>query len=498
MTNAIPVLSHRLANFYRDRFKGPLARTSIWLTVGLAVAALTLSVALAFVLVRVSPIYAFLPVLALPVGLLLVSRPDIGLLIIIFLIPFEDFNALPGISASSLSVLKLASLAVFGGAIIHFFIFRKLDRLVSAPQNWLILFFLGAVVVSNFVAIDPATTLDKTFKLARVLALYFVAINVIRTRTDMSRVVWVMIVAGLICTLYGIYNYHFNPDTLDINGRISGTMDHPNGYAAAMVARLPLALFLLPSERHPGRRALLAFAVITMLYGVLLSGSRGGMIALVLALVLFIIRQKHKLFYLLLLLTVVLTFLIIAPPHIKERLGLQPTEYNTTDYSQERRLTYQQFGLELFQQNPVAGIGLSGFSTAYARSEYRFMQTDEVKRVAHNMYLEIATGTGILGLIPFLALLAMALYSAFRAAQRAAGQDAFLASTANGVLAGLAGFLVASFFLSEQYEKTLWLLIALTVVVDQLTLQMSRSHVEAESPAHTRERRDLGALHHVP
>jgi O-antigen ligase len=445
---------------------------------------------LAYVQVRISPLFALLPVMALPMGLLLASRPDIGLLMVVFIIPFEDFHTAFGLS-SSFSLVKLLSLVVFGAAIVHFCVFRKLDRLVSAPQNWLILLFLAATVVSGLVAVDPTAALSKTFKLARVLSLYVMTIHIIRTPTDLRRVIWAVMISGLICALYGIYNYHFNSAELGPQGRISGMMGEPNGFAAEMVARLPLVLYLLMGERHIGRRVLLALTAAALLYGILLAGSRGGLLALVLAMGLFVIRREHKLVTLVLILALVPVVLNIMPFHIKERVGLVPTKYDITDTSAERRQTYLEFGLQLFRQHPVTGVGLHGFSEAYSRSQYRFLQTSQAKRVAHNMYLEIATGAGLLGLIPFLGLFFISLREVVKAAQEMA-HDWFLAGVANGIFAGFGGFLLASFFLTAQYEKTLWLLVALTVVMRQL------SHYHAERRAkrfHSRSSQSPGPLY---
>jgi len=468
MISIIAALSHF------PKFRRPALPNHIWTSSGLVVGVMILGLALAFVQVHISPLVAILLVLALPMGLLLVSRPDLGLLLVVFLIPFEDFNSLPGVPESSLSVIKLASLVVFGATAVHFLVFRKKDSLTSAPQNWLILLFMAAIVISNLGAIAPEVTLSKTFKMARAISLYAVVINIVRTRTDLRRVIWILIISGLICTLYGIYNYHFNPSALDSSARVSGAMSDPNEFAAAMVVRLPLVSYLLFSEKHLGRKVLLALMAVALLYGIVLSGSRGGLLALALVTGLFIIRQKHKLVILLLILVLVPVLLNVIPLHIKERIGLTPTKYGATDFSVERRQTYLEFGLQLLRQHPVTGVGLDGFSEAYARSQYRFMQVTQTKRVAHNMYLEIVTGTGLLGLIPFLSLCLVSLYDIVRVAKKTA-TDSFLRDVANGLFAGTGGFLLASFFLSEQYEKTLWLLIALIVVLRSLTFQQAVS-----------------------
>jgi probable O-glycosylation ligase (exosortase A-associated) len=461
MVNAIPGLSHRLARVYR-----PLTHSSVWLPVSLTLAVVGVGIMLAYVQVRISPLFALLPVLALPIGLLLASRPDIGLLLVVFIIPLEDFHLAFGLPPS-LSVVKLLSLVVFGAAIVHFCVFRKLDRLVSAPQNWLIGFFLAAVVLSYFVAIAPARTLEQTFKLLRVLTLYFMVSNVVRDESDLRRLLWVFLISGTICAAYGLYNYHFNPATL-VGERSTGTMANANAFAAAMTVRLPLALYMIKSERRKLLRVLLVGSFAIMAYGIALSGSRSGLLSFAVAMGLFILQQKHKIVTLLLVAGIALAMIFVMPHHLKQRVGLEQAEKTgDQDQSTERRMTYQIYGLQLIQKNPILGIGLDGFAEAYGRSSYRFLQTSKVKRVAHDMYMEIAVGTGLVGFIPFIMLLFYSLYSVWRIS-RLQGLHPYLSDVSAGIFAGLCGFLFYSIFGSQQYAKTLWLLIALIVVLQQL------------------------------
>jgi probable O-glycosylation ligase (exosortase A-associated) len=441
------------------------------LPVILVAAAFLVTAGLTYGMVNFSPALALLGLLAIPAGILLVTRPDLGLLLVVFAIPFENFNE---ISGKSLSVLKVLSFVVFGAAAIHFFVFRRKDKLVGAPQNWLIALFLMAIILSNFVAIDPAVTQDRTFKMLRALSLYLVAINVIRTQQALKNLTWVFLISGFLCALYGVYGYYFDPASLDIEGRVTGTMADPNEFAAAMVARLPLALYLLQVEKGQFKRLVLMGGIGVIAYGITLAGSRGGLLALGLALALFILLQQRKIVWLIPASFIVAIMLILMPVNMQQRVGLLPSEQDTgPDSSAERRLTYQIFGWELFHQYPILGVGLDGFSEAYAHSEYRFLVVSGEQRLAHNMYLEIGIGTGLIGLIPFALLLAWTLWMGWRLTGHKR-RDPFLANISGGLFAGLAGFLFACIFLSEQYEKPLWLLIAMIVIAQQVASASDR------------------------
>jgi O-antigen ligase len=132
-------------------------------------------------------------------------------------------------------------------------------------------------------------------------------------------------------------------------------------------------------------------------------------------------------------------------------------------------LTYQIYGLDLFRQYPLLGVGLDGFAEAYAQSDYRFLIHTRDLRVAHNSYLEIAAGTGLIGLIPFLAILGFAIVSAWKYSHlKYYAYSSFLASASAGLFAALGGYYLGMLFGSRQYEKTFWFLLALPIIVQVL------------------------------
>jgi probable O-glycosylation ligase (exosortase A-associated) len=448
--------------------RGSLEHLAKLLPIGLLLGGVLFSVGLSYVMVHVSPALALLGLLAIPAGILLVTRPYLGLLLIVLVIPLEDFNELSG----GVSLFKLLSAIVFGGTAVHFLVFRRKDRLASAPENWLIGLFLLAAILSNFTVIAPPVTLDRTLRLIYVLSLYLVAINVIRTEKDLRYLVWAFLASGLICVSYGFYGHFLGRAAADSGARLTGTMDDPNEFAGAVVARLPLALCLLRVEKHWLKRLLLLVGAGMMICGIIMTWSRGGLLALVWALALFVLRQKRKLAWLIIVGIIILAVLATMPSSLRARMDVMFSNEQGADTSLMRRMTYQIYGRKLFYQHPILGIGFSRFSEAYARSEYRFLQGPG-KQVAHNTYLEILVGTGLMGFVPFMSLLVTALSTTWKLA-RHEEKYPYRAHVSAGLFAGLGGYLLSSLFLSQQYEKTLWLLIAMVVMVRRLANSSDR------------------------
>jgi len=143
------------------------------------------------------------------------------------------------------------------------------------------------------------------------------------------------------------------------------------------------------------------------------------------------------------------------------------------DGSLLRRASYITVAIEAFKANPMLGCGFGSFPLIYERSiqSTAFALKDEQsnKRMAHNTFLEILVGTGIIGLTFFIFLLFMS-FSFFYVAQlRIKRRDrlggAYIRCLGYSFISLLASFL----FLSAPYHKYMWLFIGLSAVAYNLT-----------------------------
>jgi putative inorganic carbon (HCO3(-)) transporter len=444
-----------------------------FLPIVVAASLLVVGVAAAYLLVNVSPIISIAAIFALPALLLIFAKPNLGLMLVVFVLPLEEINVKGGFS-----YIKFISVIVFGCAILHYLIFRRREPLARTTQNMLIGLFILASLLSIFVALSPSRTLERIPKLFRVLALYYFAINLIRSEKDFRIALWLFVIGGFASTLYGFF------DPAQINGRFEGALGQPNGYALTMTPRIPIALALLSIEKNFLKKLFLIGMGVTIIYGIILSASRGGLLSLGLALILFAIMQKRRAVWLGLISLIIIVGILVMPPDVKVRVGLSETPASSNlENSTDRRLTYQIYGLELFREYPMLGIGLDGFAEAYAQSDYRFLIRTETLRVAHNTYLEIAAGTGLIGLIPFLGILGFAISLAWKYSRlKYHAHSSFLTSASAGLFAALGGYYWGMLFGSRQYEKTLWFLLALPVVLQILINAGIKYNKNSEQP----------------
>lgn len=214
------------------------------------------------------------------------------------------------------------------------------------------------------------------------------------------------------------------------DGRIAVLGGGPNVFARAMGLLVLIALYW--SRRHPPIMLPVACAGVIL---VILSGSRGGLVALVAALCVHALMGVGSLRRLVLpgaaavgLVAVLLTSTPIGEAALEsfhDRIELLLIQDR---YTAGRDELYRS-ALELANLHPVLGAGLAGF-TAHGYGSY-----------PHNLFLELLSEQGILGLLAWLG----AMGAAWRIGSR-------MLVGHHVALAGFALFLVSSQFSGDFYD----------------------------------------------
>jgi O-antigen ligase len=293
-------------------------------------------------------------------------------------------------------------------------------------------------------------------QMAKVLLLFFIVANQIRGRDDLRLVLWALIATVAFESVLAIIQAA-SGKRLDLGFlgeaqndkeagkmyRVGGTLGHPNRLAMYLELLLPLTLGLFWTGKKKWHR----FFAITVfglgLIAMLLTGSRGGWIGLLFALVVFIyfvIKTKKLalrailgpgLFALLILLGIAFAFSDV----ILHRF--QGEDYG----SAESRIPMIQIALNLIAANPIGGVGINNYQVVMHKynNSIRALQYISIDRPVHNMYLLITGETGLIGFITF----AILIFFLFKVLNRATkSRDLLLSITAASLFAGYAGFMV--------------------------------------------------------
>ncbi len=187
-----------------------------------------------------------------------------------------------------------------------------------------------------------------------------------------------------------------------LGGWIYGPYVNHNHYAGLMELLIPIPLVIsLTHLAHERERLAAGIAAAVMTGTVFLSGSRGGMLAVLaefLLLAILLTRQKRGVrtavgvgVFAIVLLSL-LTWL--GGKELTTRIFSIGKE-SRTEISGGMRISIDRDGLAMFRQKPVLGWGLGAFPIVYP--EFRSFYTNFFVNEAHNDYLQLLTETGVVG-----------------------------------------------------------------------------------------------------
>jgi O-antigen ligase len=187
-------------------------------------------------------------------------------------------------------------------------------------------------------------------------------------------------------------------------GWIYGPYVNHNHYAGLMEMLIPIPLIISLSHlAHEKERMAAGIAAAIMTGTVFLSGSRGGMLAVLiefLLLAVLVARQKRGVRTA----VGVGVFAIVLLSLLTWLGGKQLTtrvfsigHETRTEISGGMRLSIDRDALSMFRRKPVLGWGLGAFPVVYP--QFRSFYTNFFVNEAHNDYLQLLTETGILGFV---------------------------------------------------------------------------------------------------
>ncbi len=239
----------------------------------------------------------------------------------------------------------------------------------------------------------------------------FVAISLltIREAGDLRRYIWGAMAGSAYVVFYGIHAVLVHSPTL-AGGRAGayGMYENHNDYTFIIVMILPFAWFYLRLCRRRWQQIFLVALMIGCVSGVILSLSRGGILALVLEVALLLAltlrgeRRIAALFVLGLVGTTVISYQFAA------REANQGATYTEED-SEYERFELWRIARAMIVAHPILGVG-SGRFREFA-PEYGELSHDDRGKNAHNTYLEIAADTGLTGIGCFILTLGGSLKS---------------------------------------------------------------------------------------
>ena len=455
-----------------------------------------------------NPLLVLMAVGALAVVIATVVSAEFGLLLFVF-ITYTRFSDI------AIDLYGAPSVAKFFVVLLIVAILIRWALLGERPEHWqtpaLLLTLYGLVGFFSLAYAphsDPVLQTLSDYVKDALIALVIVVL--LKRGTAFRQVIWTLLAIAIFLGSLSVFQYLTGSFSNNFGGfanaelraiadgtsgyRLTGPLRDGNFFAQMMVVFIPIAIERVLHERRPALKLLAGLAAVLSILTVVFTFSRGGFLAMVGVLAIFFILYPPRPLQLAGLIGIGLAIFALVPPTYSARIltleSLLPNQPGgidvRTDNSIQGRASQNLTGWEMFKQNPLLGVGLNNFSYLYPQySKEIGLAPNASIRALHNHYLEVATETGIIGLLVFLSLIGYAFRPVGRVRRRflEAGQPDY-AHMMTGLTVGFIGYLIAAAFVPSSFPRYFYLLLgimyALPAVAEQVRDEAGRQMSASE------------------
>jgi len=455
------------------------SREPFWIALAF-VTALSLAIAAGVFVSGITGIIIAVTPVALLVVLLCVLNPYPFWILYFAVVPFAYM-----VSES----LPTGSFVRFGGLIIvalsvpSILLSKRFPRFkVTALGGSILLFFAGCVLsLLAFFELEGAFR-GVGLYFGNIMA-YWVFINVFATEKRLRTVLDVLITVLAVEAVIAVIQKMVSTPLL----RATGTLVDPNYFGFWLLPFLCFAFYFGLAARKRWQKLLYFGAYLAMTVAIPLTYSRSMILVLLpVQFILYWRQKKLHIFALVAAASIALLYLGFAKVFT---YGFNIKSFLTAvrAASIDWRFYFAKTAVRMFLDNPVLGVGADCFFFKF--KYYSNITPHIVSPVTHNSYLEILSGTGLVGFLPFVAVIFFSLKNLWLTRKHYTTQgDRSRSLMTEGLIVGFIASLLAHLFLSTQHHILLWLAIAIATIVANNSFRMLEARQGPEkvssSPAH--------------
>jgi len=344
------------------------------------------------------------------------------------------------------------------------------------PQLLLILWLYLALEIS--LAFSPYQIVKGhyyAFEIFKIFLFCFLMIVLITDEAKVRKFEDVLLTSITFLAVWAI-DQHYRGNTR-LEGLGGDAFPDTNGVAAMFVIFFPLAVDRIFNSANIKPKILAILSTFTLILAIIFTESRGGLLGLAVGSLAFILRSNRKI----LAIIVILMFMPIVKPFIssdyQERMATMESA-ETMDSSGLGRLVLAKAGLLIFLDNPVFGTGFLSFAQAKRNYKDKLPNIDpelreysfKANKVGHNTFVQLLSEIGLMGSIPFFALVFGNFWANRRIRRRYAydetNKDMFDLLLA--IESGLLGYCVCIYFINAITGIFLYFQIIICVIIRHL------------------------------
>lgn len=384
-----------------------------------------------------------------------------GLLLFFVLEYVRPTSYVPALSALHLN--SIVPLAVLLGSIFFTKEVKISEVLASRNARW-IMFLLFLFVVSGLTC-DVKIYVLNVFIM--VVGYFFMYLTIRKEIYDLDRIKGVLKTLVLVHCIVGA----LTPEMFSGDGQrhyiASGSfLGDGNDFALSLNIVIPFCVFLMLESKAGTKRLMYGGILVILVLAVLLTQSRGGVLALVCVGLYLWIKSDRKLLGAVGMVVILLLALPFVPVELSQRME-HLTGEKQLDGSAQGRLLAWGAAIRMAADNPLLGVGVGHFPVKFG-VEYRpegFGADEMPWLTAHSSYFLILGELGIPGITFLLAIILRNLMAGermLREIKRHGKENSVgLQRLVIALNASLVAFAVGGAFLSAVYYPHIFLLAAL-------------------------------------
>lgn len=371
------------------------------------------------------------------------------------------------------------------------------ERVKDATNVWMTLFLMTITIACEF-ATYPTISWEHWFDFFNWYVIYFLIINIVTTPERFFLILAIFLFANFKLAIFGARSWisrGFGFTSWGIMGP-AGFFQNSADLSTEMLMFAPiafeLAMFVKPHVKRVTHWVLMLGSMAGAMT-VLGASSRGAQVAMGAQASWMAIQRKLKLKILIGIASVVIIGYHFLPAAEKARFATAGT-----DKTSIQRLDYWKAGIAMIRQHPFWGVGYFNFAPLYAVRDPNKLFFS-VAQLPHNIFIQVGTDAGLIGLSIFLILIYRNLRLSAEIRRRCASSNStpgFAPSVARGLAITTWGFVVAGQFNTVGYYPFIWINLAMTVALANIVRKTdaARDRNRVTTPSDIASYKSMGQL----
>lgn len=328
------------------------------------------------------------------------------LLLLVFIYFFNPEVYIWGIS--ELRIVYILNIVLIG---VVFKNYKKIE-VFGDKYSILITLLLASIYLSALLAeVDKTVGLAYANLFLKLWLFWLLLKNILKIRIEnIELFYWGSLFSVTSLAIWGVQQYSLG--NIRLEGFGGGQIVGSNQLASAFVWAAPIAYFKILSEKKKKRKIAALICLISIIAGIVCTQSRQAFLAIIFCIFLYLIKSRHKLRLIAILLILGFISLPFIPRDYFERM--ETIGSYEEDQSATGRLDMWKAAFRVFNDFQILGVGGRNFYIIAPN----YAKEGEIVRVTHNTFLQILTEEGILGIALFLSLMFITLINSENLSRR--------------------------------------------------------------------------------